>query len=60
MIYLGSRGISGIINFGAIALYTRLLDPGSYGRYALVIAGVAFCQAVLFGWLPLGYPAFSL
>jgi O-antigen/teichoic acid export membrane protein len=54
IIYLGGRGVSGVLNFCSIALYTRLLDPVSYGRYALVIAGVALCQVVLFGWLPLG------
>jgi O-antigen/teichoic acid export membrane protein len=54
LIYLGGRGTSGIINFAAIALYTRLLDPASYGRYAMVIAGVGFCQAALFGWLSKG------
>lgn len=54
LIYLCGKGISGIINFSAIALYTRLLDPASYGRYALVIAGVGLCQAAFFEWLPKG------
>jgi len=53
-IYLFARGISGVINFFALALYTRLLSPEEYGHYALVIAGVGLANAVLFQWLRLG------
>lgn len=52
--YLFSRGIPGVINFFALALYTRLLFPEEYGHYALVIAGVGLANAVLFQWLSLG------
>ena len=53
VLYLLARGLPGAINFLAIAVYTRLLTPEEYGRYALVIAGVGFCNVVLFQWLKL-------
>lgn len=57
-IYLLARGIPGIINFLAIAIYTRLLSPENYGRYTLVIAGVSFFNVVFFGWLGLSLARF--
>ena len=54
IVYLFARGIPGVINFFALALYTRLLSPEEYGHYALVIAGVGLANAVLFQWLRLG------
>src|SRR3982750_3883181 len=52
-IYLVARGLPGIVAFCAIPLFTRLLDPASYGRYALVIATVGMLNALLFQWLRL-------
>lgn len=52
-IYLLARGLPGVINFLAIALYTRLLSPDEYGRYALVVAGVGLVNVVCFQWLSL-------
>ncbi|MGI9952914.1 oligosaccharide flippase family protein [Moorellaceae bacterium AZ2] len=57
-IYLLARGLPGAINFLAIAIYTRLLSPENYGRYALVIAGVGFFNVVFFGWLGLSLARF--
>ncbi|MDI3328511.1 MAG: lipopolysaccharide biosynthesis protein [Alicyclobacillaceae bacterium] len=37
----------------AIAVFTRLLPPEEYGRYALVVAGVGFFNVVFFQWLRL-------
>jgi O-antigen/teichoic acid export membrane protein len=53
-IYFLSKGVPGLINFVAIALYTRLLSPGEYGEYALVIAAVTFVNTTFFHWLRLG------
>ncbi|NLZ54329.1 MAG: polysaccharide biosynthesis protein [Thermoanaerobacteraceae bacterium] len=53
-IYLFARGVPGVINFLAIAVYTRLLSPEEYGQYVLVIAWVGLGNAVLFQWLRLG------
>lgn len=52
-IYLVARGVPGLINFLAIVVYTRMLPPNEYGRYALVLAGVGFAQVVLFQWIAL-------
>lgn len=52
-IYLLARGLPGAINFLAIAIYTRLLSPDEYGRYALVVAGVGLVNIVCFQWLNL-------
>jgi O-antigen/teichoic acid export membrane protein len=52
-IYLVARGLPGIVAFCAIPLFTRLIDPGAYGRYAMVLATVAMLNALLFQWLRL-------
>jgi O-antigen/teichoic acid export membrane protein len=51
--YLLARGVPGIVNFAALALYTRLLTPSEFGLYALVVAGVGLAQVVGFQWLQL-------
>jgi O-antigen/teichoic acid export membrane protein len=62
-IYLVARGLPGIIAFLAIPLFSRLLEPADYGRYALVLATVGMINALLFQWLRLSLvrflPAFS-
>jgi O-antigen/teichoic acid export membrane protein len=52
-IYLIARGLPGLIAFAAMALYTHLLDPAEYGRYALVLAAATLLNALLFQWLRL-------
>ncbi len=52
-IYLLARGVPGAVNFLAIAMFTRLLPPKEYGRYALVIAGSGLVNVMLFHWLSL-------
>lgn len=52
--YLFARGLPGIINFFALALFTRFLLPLEYGHYALIIAGVGLFNSVFFQWLRLG------
>lgn len=54
LIYLLARGFPGLIGFLTLAVYTRLLPPELYGRYALVVAGVTLANAILFQWLRLG------
>jgi O-antigen/teichoic acid export membrane protein len=56
--YLLARGLPGIVNFLAIAIYTRMLLPDEYGRYALVIAGVGLFNVVFFEWLKLSLNRF--
>ncbi|HEV7299971.1 MAG TPA: oligosaccharide flippase family protein [Tepidisphaeraceae bacterium] len=52
-IYLIARGLPGIVAFVAIPLFSRLLEPADYGRYALVVATVGLLNALLFQWLRL-------
>jgi O-antigen/teichoic acid export membrane protein len=51
--YLAARGGPGLVSLLAIVLYTRLLTPEQYGRYALVIAGVGLANKLAFEWLRL-------
>ena len=51
--YFISRGLTGIINFVAIALYTRMLTTADYGEYALIVATASFINAILFQWIRL-------
>lgn len=56
--YLLARGLLGIVSFLAIAIYTRMLLPDEYGRYALVIAGMGLFNVVFFQWLRLSLQRF--
>ena len=56
--YLLARGLPGVVNFLAIAILTRLLSPGDYGQYALVMAGASLVVSTLFWWLVLGLERF--
>jgi len=47
------RIVSGVVTLGAIGVFTRLLGPAEYGRYALIVAGVAIVDMVLFQWIRL-------
>jgi O-antigen/teichoic acid export membrane protein len=52
-IYLLARGLPGVIAFLAIPIFSRLLDPAAYGKYALVFGTVNLLNAILFQWLRL-------
>ena len=54
-VYLVARGVPGIIGFLAIPLFTRLLDPDGYGKYALVTTTVGLINALAFQWLRLAF-----
>lgn len=51
--YLLVRGGPGLINFAALAVYSRLLTPDEFGRYALVLVGVGLANVTFFQWLNL-------
>lgn len=51
--YLLARGLPGVLNFAAIAVYSRLLNPEEYGAYTLTIAAVSAVDALLLHWLRL-------
>lgn len=48
--YLFARGLPGLINFAALAIYSRVLAPDDYGRYSLIVAGVSMVGVVVFQW----------
>ncbi len=60
--YLGARGIPGIINFLGLYTFTRLLSPGEYGNYILVVSSVGLFNALFLQWIRIGilryYPAY--
>lgn len=51
--YFFARGIPGLVNFAALALYTRLMAPGEFGRYSLVLVAVGLVDVMIFQWLRL-------
>ncbi|MDH4079716.1 MAG: oligosaccharide flippase family protein [Nitrospira sp.] len=51
--YSLARGLPGVVNFAALAVYTRLLSPDEFGRYAVVLAGVGLVNVIVFQWLRL-------
>jgi O-antigen/teichoic acid export membrane protein len=54
LLYVLARGLPGLVNFAALAVYTRLLSPEQYGQYAIVIALVGLLNMMFFEWLHLG------
>ncbi|MFC0213510.1 oligosaccharide flippase family protein [Paenibacillus chartarius] len=59
LMYFLARGLPGLISFLSIMIYTRMLTPDQYGKYALVLAGVNLCNALFFQWLRQGLLRFS-
>lgn len=56
--YMLARGVPGVVNLLTLVVLTRLLDPESYGRYALTIAGAGLVNIVLFQWIKLAATRF--
>jgi len=56
--YFLARGGPAIVNFAAIAAYTRLLEPEEYGIYALTVSGAALLNTVFFYWIRAGMSRF--
>lgn len=56
--YAVARWVPGLLNFAAIALYTRLLTEAEYGRYAVVLAWVTLLNTLGFEWLRAGVRRF--
>lgn len=51
--YFLSKAIPGIINFSAIAIYTRILSPHDYGVYSIALITATFLALVCFQWVQL-------
>lgn len=56
--YMLARGVPALISFLAIPLFTRLMNPEGYGKYALVATTVALINALFFQWIRLSFVRF--
>jgi O-antigen/teichoic acid export membrane protein len=52
-IYLLARGLPGLISFSAIPLFTHMLGPGDYFKYAAAIGAADLMNSLGFQWLRL-------
>lgn len=50
-VYFAGRILPAAIGFGAIALYTRLLDPANFGVYALLLSTAFLVGTTGYSWL---------
>ncbi|WP_127531957.1 lipopolysaccharide biosynthesis protein [Paenibacillus kobensis] len=54
LLYLLAKLVTGSIGFVSLFLYTHLLYPDEYGRYATVLIYVSVASALLYQWFRLG------
>jgi O-antigen/teichoic acid export membrane protein len=43
--------LQALAGFGAVAAFTRLLDPADYGRYALALSAMMLAHTLAFSWV---------
>ena len=49
--YLPANIVQGVVGFLAIILFTRLLSPEDFGRYALAFSVMTLAHVAVFSWL---------
>ena len=49
--YLPANIVQGVVGFLAIVVFTRLLSPGDFGRYALAFSVLTLAHVAVFTWL---------
>jgi O-antigen/teichoic acid export membrane protein len=49
--YLPVYLAQGLVGFGAVAVFTRILSPEDYGRYVLILAAASLIGTLAFTWL---------
>jgi O-antigen/teichoic acid export membrane protein len=49
--YLPANIVQGVVGFLAIVLFTRLLSPEDFGRYALAFSAMTLAHVAVFSWL---------
>jgi O-antigen/teichoic acid export membrane protein len=49
--YLPANIIQGLVGFGAIVVFTRLLSPEDFGRYAIAFSVMTLVHVATFSWL---------
>lgn len=57
--YMIANGVSAILGFTAIAIFTRLLSPTEYGLYVIGMSLMGIVNAVLFSWVRLSVLRFQ-
>ena len=50
-VYVAGRILPAIVGFAGVALYTRLLDPASFGTYALLLSASFLIGMIGYTWL---------
>jgi O-antigen/teichoic acid export membrane protein len=56
--YAPANVLPALVSFLSIYVFTRLVSPQEYGRYALVVSVTLLCQAAFFYWLQVGTTRF--
>lgn len=51
IVALCGRALPAAVGLGSVAIYTRLLDPGSVGAYALLLSASLLANGIGFAWL---------
>ena len=49
--YLPANILQGLVGFATLTVFTRILSPADYGRYALAFGAASLAQTVFFVWL---------
>jgi O-antigen/teichoic acid export membrane protein len=58
--YLPANIVQGLVGFGALYLFTRLLSAEDYGLYAVAFATVSMIHTVLFTWIEAAMARFQV
>jgi len=56
--YAPANVVPAIVSFLSIYVFTRLVSPQEYGKYAVVLSVTLMCQALFFYWLQVGATRF--
>lgn len=51
--YLLFRGLPGVVNFAALAVFSRLILTAEYGYYAMAVSAIGLVEVAFSGWLRL-------
>jgi len=49
--YLPANIVQGVVGFATLTVFTRILSPDDYGRYALAFGAASLAQTLCFTWL---------
>jgi O-antigen/teichoic acid export membrane protein len=58
LIYFLSKGLTGVVSFLAILIFTRFLEPDEYGRYSILISTVGILNILFLQWFRFGMARF--